>query len=266
MSSLSNKCARRFMSGVLGATARVRLIAAVAVLITVAVPAAVAAESNRSHAPRVVPPIGRVYDHLSAAWWQYALEQPFTTGPLTDPTGAGCLARSSPVQCSSSAERSAQIRSRVMSAPCLRANCCSSRWSMASMCTSQATASIRPNCCGRICRLRTAGVWIRSTPVSTAFLLLDSIRRGPATAPVPGLTSAALERSRSPFPPTTRSTSPQAPTLRPWRTGSICCSRRSRPVVTRSSSAAAATWPVRSHRTSRITFVCSHATDTESES
>jgi hypothetical protein len=58
-------------------------------MVTVGVAAAgsaAAASSSRV----VIPPGGGIYDDLSVAWWKYALEQPNTTNPLLDPTGAGC--------------------------------------------------------------------------------------------------------------------------------------------------------------------------------
>jgi hypothetical protein len=43
-----------------------------------------------SAGPRVVPPVGRLYDDLSVAWWRYVLAQPKATNPLLDQTGAHC--------------------------------------------------------------------------------------------------------------------------------------------------------------------------------
>ena len=73
------------------AARRARLLPLVALgvlLIAFAFPAA--ASATHPPAPRVVPPIGKVYDHLSVDWWQYILAQPAATNPLNDPTGARC--------------------------------------------------------------------------------------------------------------------------------------------------------------------------------
>ena len=52
-----------------------------------------AAASRSSSEPVVIPPVGKIYDYLSVAWWKYALEQPNSTNPLLDATGAGCQSR-----------------------------------------------------------------------------------------------------------------------------------------------------------------------------
>ena len=43
--------------------------------------------------PFVIPPVGKVYDHLSVAWWKYALEQPNSENPLLDADGQTLSAR-----------------------------------------------------------------------------------------------------------------------------------------------------------------------------
>lgn len=55
---------------------RLRLVAVLAVVAALGVPAGAAAAPSTSHAPRVVPPVGPLYDGLSAVWWKYAMAQP----------------------------------------------------------------------------------------------------------------------------------------------------------------------------------------------
>ncbi|MGB0091046.1 MAG: hypothetical protein WBP81_00675 [Solirubrobacteraceae bacterium] len=38
----------------------------------------------------MIPPVGKIYNRVAVAWWQYALGQPTATNPLLDPTGANC--------------------------------------------------------------------------------------------------------------------------------------------------------------------------------
>jgi hypothetical protein len=59
----------------------------VLLLAALALPAASAATIRQ---PLIVPPVGKLYDHLSVAWWQYVLAQPTDNNPLFDQTGAGC--------------------------------------------------------------------------------------------------------------------------------------------------------------------------------
>lgn len=40
--------------------------------------------------PHVIPPVGKVYDVLSVAWWKWVLAQPVSSNPLTDDSGARC--------------------------------------------------------------------------------------------------------------------------------------------------------------------------------
>jgi hypothetical protein len=67
-----------------------RRLAVLGVVLALAVPTGAAAAFTRERAPLVLPPVGKLYDALSVAWWQYALAQPATSNPLSDPTGAGC--------------------------------------------------------------------------------------------------------------------------------------------------------------------------------
>ena len=71
---------------------RLRRLPALALVATIAIlglHTGTAAASRPTHRI-VVPPVDRIYDHLSVAWWKYALEQPTATNPLLDTTGAGC--------------------------------------------------------------------------------------------------------------------------------------------------------------------------------
>jgi hypothetical protein len=81
------------------AAVRLGLVAMLAAVIALAVPAGAAATPSGSQAPRVVPPVGPLYDVLSAAWWKYAVAQPRASNPLLDTTsGAGCrVGQSGPV-------------------------------------------------------------------------------------------------------------------------------------------------------------------------
>jgi hypothetical protein len=104
MSSLSTVvCAPRSGLGGVRFAARPRTVALLAVLAAFAVPvataaAAPAAPASASARPVVVPQVGKLYNVLAVAWWKYALGQPATTNPLTDPTGAHCTAgQSGPV-------------------------------------------------------------------------------------------------------------------------------------------------------------------------
>lgn len=62
-----------------------RRIALLTAVTTLVVPAVAYARE-----PGVIPPVGKVYNQLAVAWWQYALGQPTATNPLVDPTGANC--------------------------------------------------------------------------------------------------------------------------------------------------------------------------------
>ena len=70
---------------------RLPLVALGVVVIAFAFPAA--ASATHPPAPPVVPPIGKIYDHLSVHWWKYVLAEPADTNPLNDSTGASCAAR-----------------------------------------------------------------------------------------------------------------------------------------------------------------------------
>jgi hypothetical protein len=77
---------------------RLRTVTVLAVVSALAVSAGAAAAPGQSRAPRVVPPLGKIYDRLSVAWWQYVLAQPAASNPLRDRTGAGCgVGQSGPV-------------------------------------------------------------------------------------------------------------------------------------------------------------------------
>lgn len=91
--------ARRLVVGTPRAAWRLRLVAVLAVVIALAVPAGAAATPSDSQVPRVVPPVGPLYDALSAAWWKYAVAQPRASNPLLDTkSGAGCrVGQSGPV-------------------------------------------------------------------------------------------------------------------------------------------------------------------------
>ena len=67
-----------------------RRAAAVTVVVALCASGASAAAAVASARPRVVPPVGRLYDDLSVAWWKYALAQPAAANPLVDETGANC--------------------------------------------------------------------------------------------------------------------------------------------------------------------------------
>jgi hypothetical protein len=64
-----------------------RVVTTLLLLAALALPASAAATSRQ---PPIVPPVDRLYDHLSVAWWQYVLAQPAAANPLFDETGAGC--------------------------------------------------------------------------------------------------------------------------------------------------------------------------------
>jgi hypothetical protein len=66
------------------------LLVVLATVLALSLPASAAAGAARSHAPVIVPPLGKLYDNLSVSWWQYVLGQPAATNPLNDETGAGC--------------------------------------------------------------------------------------------------------------------------------------------------------------------------------
>ena len=68
----------------------VRRAAAVTVVVALCASGAFAAAAVASARPRVVPPVGRLYDGLSVAWWKYVLAQPAAANPLVDGTGANC--------------------------------------------------------------------------------------------------------------------------------------------------------------------------------
>jgi hypothetical protein len=69
-----------------------------AVLMLVVFAALSIAPAARATAPLVIPPIGKTYNYLAVAWWQYALGQPTATNPLLDRTGASCtIGQSGPV-------------------------------------------------------------------------------------------------------------------------------------------------------------------------
>jgi hypothetical protein len=73
-------------------------IVTAAVAVALMVPAVASAAHDRAREPVIVPPVGKVYDVLSVAWWQHVLAQPAASNPLLDPTGAGCAAgQSGPV-------------------------------------------------------------------------------------------------------------------------------------------------------------------------
>lgn len=65
-------------------------VVVVTALMTTGLSPGIAMASDRPDPPVVLPPIAKIYDHLSVAWWKYALEQPNSTNPLNDPTGVGC--------------------------------------------------------------------------------------------------------------------------------------------------------------------------------
>jgi hypothetical protein len=69
---------------------RLRPVPAVTVLLLLAALALPTSAAATSRHPLIVPPVGKLYDHLSVAWWQYVLEQPKATNPLLDQMGAGC--------------------------------------------------------------------------------------------------------------------------------------------------------------------------------
>jgi hypothetical protein len=58
-------------------------VAALAAVVALGAPAGAAATARKSQA-HVIPPVGPLYDVLSAAWWKYALAQPAATNPLLD--------------------------------------------------------------------------------------------------------------------------------------------------------------------------------------
>ena len=62
----------------------------VALAVCLALPLAASPAHAGGHRPRIVPPVGPVYDLLGAAWWKWVLAQPTATNPLTDDTGARC--------------------------------------------------------------------------------------------------------------------------------------------------------------------------------
>ena len=68
------------------------------VVVTLGLSTGTASATHKPADPVVIPPGGRTYDRLSVAWWKYALEQPNSSNPLLDPTGAGCrTAQAGPV-------------------------------------------------------------------------------------------------------------------------------------------------------------------------
>ena len=69
---------------------RLSVIAALAVVLGLAIPASLPpAQAQGNPNPKVVPNNAR-YRTLSAQWWQWALSVPAAVNPLTDPTGANC--------------------------------------------------------------------------------------------------------------------------------------------------------------------------------
>jgi hypothetical protein len=71
-----------------------RVVVACSVLVALALTVSTAAARASNANPGVLPPsshaFGKTYGAWSAAWWQYALEQPVASNPLFDSTGAGC--------------------------------------------------------------------------------------------------------------------------------------------------------------------------------
>jgi hypothetical protein len=95
-----------------------RPLLVLAVFAALALPAGAAAHPGQGRQAHVVPPIGKLYDHLSVAWWQYVLAQPAATNPLLDTTGAGCrTAQSGPVFFLVGAGGSAQLKRRECTVP-----------------------------------------------------------------------------------------------------------------------------------------------------
>ena len=89
----------RFVVRAPRATVWLRFLAAMVVVVALGAPATAASPPTKSHMMRVVPPVGPLYDVLSAAWWKYAVAQPVASNPLADTTsGAGCrVGQSGPV-------------------------------------------------------------------------------------------------------------------------------------------------------------------------
>jgi hypothetical protein len=75
--------ARPFVVRSRSAAPRLRWVAVLASLVALGVPAGTAVAATAPHA-HVVPPVGPLYDVLSAAWWTYAVAQPAATNPLLD--------------------------------------------------------------------------------------------------------------------------------------------------------------------------------------
>ena len=67
-----------------------RALVLATMIATLGLPTETASATYRPALPFVVPPVGKIYDHLSVAWWKYALEQPNSENPLLDETGKHC--------------------------------------------------------------------------------------------------------------------------------------------------------------------------------
>jgi hypothetical protein len=61
-----------------------------ALVVLAAVAPSVTAAGRTPVLPATAHPHGQTYSQWAADWWQWALEQPTSTNPLVDPTGAQC--------------------------------------------------------------------------------------------------------------------------------------------------------------------------------
>jgi hypothetical protein len=78
--------ARRFVVSPRFAALWLPPVAVLAAVVALGAPAGATAAIKESQA-RVVPPVGPLYDVLSAAWWKYAVALPAATNPLLDADG-----------------------------------------------------------------------------------------------------------------------------------------------------------------------------------
>jgi hypothetical protein len=92
MASLSLRCRRESRS------CAKRLGGASGLVLAVALAALLVPSGAGAASPPVIPPVGHVYDGLSAAWWKWVEAQPASTSPLTDTSGERCaVGQSGPV-------------------------------------------------------------------------------------------------------------------------------------------------------------------------
>src|SRR4051794_17638175 len=72
-------------------TRRVGVRSATVVLLTLLLTVLIIPRADAAHGDRTQPKLEvNAFSHLGAKWWQWALEQPVSTSPLTDPTGDRC--------------------------------------------------------------------------------------------------------------------------------------------------------------------------------